>query len=380
MVQKYKIVIQQLFLASFRVPIFTKLVQRSKYSYLFLHGTNLSNDGRLSVGQDVQLKHIELKNVEVKIFGFTIRFQKNILETIKSEKPNVIVVEGTTGILSNWLVSLYCRFSNIPLVFWYCGWEAQSKNIMKKIKWLLAYPYLSSASSFIAYGSESKEILIEMGANENKIFIAQNTIDTDEIQESIEHYIKQAEKLKAEMQIGNKLVILYVGAINAGKKVNVLIDAYRQLKAKHENIALIIVGDGPEKKELQKLVLNESIQDVTFTGKIVDDVNKYFSLCDIFVLPGLGGLAINQAMAIGKTVICGGGDGTEKDLIVNNETGFLVNTMDCSDLVKTIEYLYEHPEELKRISANAQKYIYEKASVSNMLNSFEAAIDYAIKH
>ena len=74
-------------------------------------------------------------------------------------------------------------------------------------------------------------------------------------------------------------------------------------------------------------------KNIFFVGKIIDGISKYFLQSDVFVLPGLGGLAISDAMIHGLPVIAGKADGTEIDL-VTNETGFLHEELNVDILVE----------------------------------------------
>ena len=57
-----------------------------------------------------------------------------------------------------------------------------------------------------------------------------------------------------------------------------------------ENIELIIVGDGPYKSELIKLK-KLNVKNINFVGSQFDNIDFYWRSADLFVLPGLGGLA-----------------------------------------------------------------------------------------
>ena len=129
-----------------------------------------------------------------------------------------------------------------------------------------------------------------------------------------------------------------------------------------------------------------------FAGEVIDDVGAYFIMADIFVLPGLGGLAINQAMAYGLPVVCAEGDGTEKDLVVPGVTGLffrrddapdLTNKIqsllffrrdDAPDLTNKIQSLLSDPDNVRRMGTLARQHVYKVASMSCMLDRFVSAV------
>jgi glycosyltransferase involved in cell wall biosynthesis len=62
-------------------------------------------------------------------------------------------------------------------------------------------------------------------------------------------------------------------------------------------------------------------------------------MSDLFVLPGLGGLAINQAMMHGLPVVCGPADGTERDLLAGGKVGRLLDRVTPESLASAISDL-----------------------------------------
>ena len=71
-----------------------------------------------------------------------------------------------------------------------------------------------------------------------------------------------------------------------------------------ENIELIIVGDGPYKSELIKLKKHLNVKNINFVGSQFDNIDFYWRSADLFVLPGLGGLAISEAMCYSLPILC----------------------------------------------------------------------------
>ena len=66
-----------------------------------------------------------------------------------------------------------------------------------------------------------------------------------------------------------------------------------------------------------------------FAGQIVDGVGPYFDGADLLVLPGTGGLALNEAMAHGLPLVSGYGDGSADDLVQDGVNGFRLRARDA---------------------------------------------------
>jgi glycosyltransferase involved in cell wall biosynthesis len=132
----------------------------------------------------------------------------------------------------------------------------------------------------------------------------------------------------------SKLVtFLVVALLSKAKGIDYLLDAARILLAKGiRNFEIIIGGDGPYRKELQKNALKTGTSEYCrFTGLLQrDQVKYYMQRCDVFVLPSLGetfSLVLAEAMSCGKPVICTRCGGPE--FFVDEECGVLVGAADA---------------------------------------------------
>lgn len=115
---------------------------------------------------------------------------------------------------------------------------------------------------------------------------------------------KEKQKLREELGVSGKKVIMFVGRLVKVKGVDILLRAFAQLG--RSDAVLVVVGDGPERQNLEKLALSLGISDrVIFTGWR-DDASKLVSIADVFVLPSLSeGLpqALLEALAHGVPCI-----------------------------------------------------------------------------
>jgi glycosyltransferase involved in cell wall biosynthesis len=146
------------------------------------------------------------------------------------------------------------------------------------------------------------------------------------------------------------------------------------VRSTRTDVALVLVGDGPEMGRLVGLVARNNIPDVHFVGEVIADSGLYFALADIFVLPALGGLAINEAMAYGLPVVCSEGDGTEKDLQIPEKTGVFFKKGESQDLADKISQLLDAPTRRRAMGEAAREHLYRVASMESMVNRFLYAV------
>ena len=171
----------------------------------------------------------------------------------------------------------------------------------------------------------------------------------------------------------DKTVILSVGALLPQKRVDTLIRAYSSVRRERSDTALVIVGDGSSRKALEELVGSLGVEDVFFVGRI-EESNPYFAMADVFVLPGLGGLALNQAMAFGMPVICSEADGTERDLVMQGVNGHIVKPGDAEELATALAHLLSSKQRLEEMGTESLRIVRERVNFGNMVEGFSKAI------
>lgn len=118
---------------------------------------------------------------------------------------------------------------------------------------------------------------------------------------------KEISRLKLEYKIKDDFTIIgHVGRFESMKNHKFLIDLFKKYLIENEKSLLVLIGDGPLKKEIQELAKLKGIEEsVLFLG-IRQDVNKWMKIFDILILPsiyeGLCGVAI-ESQAAGTPVL-----------------------------------------------------------------------------
>jgi glycosyltransferase involved in cell wall biosynthesis len=186
---------------------------------------------------------------------------------------------------------------------------------------------------------------------EQKIDVIPNGIDTDQ-------FVKP-ESYKVIKSNEEKFKILCVTRITPRKGIRYLIEAFRELSEKSDDISLRIIGDGDERKELEKLSDSLGVgEKVEFTGLVSHEkLPPYFEQADVFVLPSLNEGMSNsmlEALASGLPLIATDTGGT-KELIAEDINGFVVKMEDAHDLAEKIEKLMNDPDLKKRMGEESRK-------------------------
>lgn len=163
--------------------------------------------------------------------------------------------------------------------------------------------------------------------------------------------------------VNRKKKIVSVCRLTEQKNIDLLIDAFYDLREKYKDYKLIVYGEGFLRDRLEDKIAKLKLTDqVKFPG-IVDDVANKIYDSSLFVLSSnYEGIpnALIEAMVLGLPVIatdcpCGG----PRMFIKNGENGYLINVNDKEDLKKKIQLILDNTDIQNKISINAKKIINE---------------------
>lgn len=151
-------------------------------------------------------------------------------------------------------------------------------------------------------------------------------------------------------------VILYVGRIAKEKNIEFLINNLKDIVIKIPKVKLVIVGDGPDMKDLFELTDKNNLnKNVKFVGKVPwDDVPKYYQIADVFATASTTetqGLTVIEAMAASKPVVAIKDESFEL-VITDKQDGFFFVTDD--EYKELINKLYSDKKLSNKISRQAR--------------------------
>ncbi|MBN1799626.1 MAG: glycosyltransferase family 4 protein [Spirochaetales bacterium] len=312
------------------------------------------------------------KDLRIPLCWFPVLFWR-----LKRLKPEVIISEGLTNLINNICTWLYCRLFSVNWILWDSGRNKQKPmSLLRRAVEPLNIFMLKSAKAILAYSGVAGEYFNSLGISSEKIFIANNTIDIDACfkdRQRVEADPSLIKAMRSKLNINAKKVILYVGALEKGKRVEDLIKVFENIKMRIPDLSLLIIGDGSHKARIHRLIRSRNITDCLVLGKIIKGLGVYFSIADIFVLPGRGGLAVNQAMAYGKPVVVREADGTEKDLVKQGDNGFIVKNNE--EFEAKITQLLKNQAQIESMGKAGLKII-KNYDLDNVVRIFLKAIEY----
>ncbi len=164
--------------------------------------------------------------------------------------------------------------------------------------------------------------------------------------------------------------IVHVGRLSREKGADILIEAAHLLKLNGRAFRVTIVGDGPERANLEALVARYGLTaDVQFVGWQVD-VDPYYRLATLVVTPSRReslGLTVLEGMLRGRPVIACRVEGVP-EIVSNGETGILIGSENPQELAQAIERLLDDPMLCHKLSRAGRQYVLRQHTIEGMAN------------
>lgn len=372
--RKINVVFVMRYKLHYRVDLYEKVSSLEDIDFTLFYGLGVQNSKFVNYEGKTDFKDEALKTWQYKGNGKFVSFFPTLFQKLVKTNPDVIVTEGESNMLNNILIYLYSIFYKKNVIWWSLGLVPGVKESpFQKLYKPLMKIFLKRSSYIIGYSEYSRSYYSQF-VHKSKIRVANNCLDNENIDKEIALYRTEAKQLKESDQFRNKFVILYVGGFVRSKKVDKLIYSFKDIKSRFPEAALLLVGNGALHEEMKLMVQNMDIQDVVFTGEVIDEVSKYFLLADLFVLPGVGGLSIYHAMVHSLPVISARADGTEKDLIREGENGFILKTDTVNELTQNLTKFLVDPAMAVKLGTKSREIVDTRINMKYMIGEFHDAI------
>lgn len=155
----------------------------------------------------------------------------------------------------------------------------------------------------------------------------------------------------------DEITLLTVTRLSKEKNVSFLIKVFSLIAKRHQNCQFLIVGDGPERKNLEKLAKAKKLSKITFIGQVEPQKTiQYYQKADLFLYSSLAdtqALAIFEAMAAGLAVVAL--DSPEMRAAIRQGKNGLLVPLKIRKFANQVERLIENSRLRRRIGFNASK-------------------------
>jgi glycosyltransferase involved in cell wall biosynthesis len=196
-------------------------------------------------------------------------------------------------------------------------------------------------------GQQNRRWLKKLGVPDSRLFHVPYCADNDHLRDEANRLRPDREAIRRRLGVPstNTPVFLMVCRLIEKKQPGFVLEAFRRARAQ-TNCALLIVGSGDLRNELERQVARDSIPDVTFTGFMNrSEISAPFTAADAFVLGSshdeTWGIVINEAMNFGLPVVVTDKVGCAPDLVQEGHNGFVVSSTDPAQLSSRMVVLAE---------------------------------------
>lgn len=340
---------------------------------------------------DKEEKVLRIPGIPTGIYDSRLTAVYPIKAVNKIKSWNLDIIHSQTEFAIGTFARLLAFQFNIPLVHTYHTMYEDyvhyitkgyfDKSSKKIVEYLTLFYCDKTASELIVPTKKTYDLFKQKYQVDRNIHIIPTGIELDRF------YVENIDMKKLK-SIQNKLglkkddfIAIFIGRLAQEKNIVYLLDVIRDLLPKCPKLKLLMVGDGPDYENYQKLIKEYGIEDhVVMTGKVAwEDVPYYYHLSNIFLTASTTetqGLTVIEAMASSVPPICID-DESFRNVVVDDLSGRIFKTKrECKQIILK---LYNNPEEVQRLSNQARINV-ERFSSRFFAESVLKVYEYAIKH
>jgi glycosyltransferase involved in cell wall biosynthesis len=368
-----KVAVVQRRIAFFRVQFFEKLNGFDDIDLTVFHGYPIKDSYSFNT--------LRYRLIPVTIGPIRFNLCFSLLKALIIGNYDALVFEGALYNFPFFAYLILLKYLGKKVYWWSSGWEpCDIKKYKKTIRDYLYRIIATYADAVIVYNSKAEKYYSELLGDKSKLYVAWNVLAHNMLLDAEKHIkLHVLKKLRKQMNLYDKKVILFVGKINKQKNLALLINAYEriQIRDRINEIALIIIGDGNEKKSIEQLIRSKRLRNVYLIGPMHNlyEIAYYFKMANIFVMPGTGGLALYHAMVHALPVIVSTADGTEADLVIPGKTGFFFKPNNQQDLADKLLYVIQmDTQRLRNYGDQARQRVLKEFPMEKMVDNFRNAL------
>lgn len=275
---------------------------------------------------------------ELKTFRFKSFTWQSGISNFFFRNYDSYLITGDPRCLSNWLLMLICKIRHKKIYIWAHGLKIPYSS--KRAALLIKAFFKNASGGILLYGNYSRNLMIEEGFPPEKLHVIYNSLDHE-----TQYKIRQKQKeddIYIKYFNNKNPVIIFIGRLIKEKKLELIIEAQKQLMTKGVFINTIFVGQGEMEVPLMDLARKYELVDrIWFYGSCFEEEQnaKLIYHATLTVSPGDIGLTAIHSLVYGTPVITHSNfwkHGPEFEAITAGETGDFFEEDNVNELVVKI--------------------------------------------
>ncbi len=380
--KKIKILVVTNIIPPYRIPLYNYiyLIKHFDFKVIALGEKEANRDWKIPKNK-IEFNYKILPGFHKFIWSKEIAIHLNwgLWKAILKYDPDIVITSGY-DMLAYWEAFLYCKIFKKKFILWN-GTTLLSSKKTRGFKSHLKQIIIRGADRYITYGTKAAEYLIHMSAPTGRIHVGINTGDMNWFRKKVKEF-NQDENIRIERSKYPNILMLYVGRLSNNKGVFQILKALIELQ--DTDIGLLIVGSGPQGKELKQLCKDQKLKNVYFKGfQQQDSLPRFYAVADFLILPTfkeVWGLVVNEALASGLYVLCSDRAGAAYDLIKEGWNGILFDPHSIEELITLIRKAKEQIEDIRARRQAISEHACQEFSIECSAKAFSDAVEAVISN
>ena len=292
-------------------------------------------------------KHKFLRNLRrnTKVGGFFSLVNPGLVAELRRNRCDALLVSG--HMYFSYLLGIFAaKLMGIP-VFMRCETHlllrrSGLKLALRRPVMRVFYRYLCDRC--LAIGTRNRAFYVALGVRRDRLFDVPYAVDNAYFAQVAAPFKIRVDDTRVELGLPTeKPLILYVSKLMPRKRPHDLLAAFRTLRERGIQAALVFVGSGELEQSLLEYVCQHEVADVHFAGfRNQSELPRFYAAADVFVLPSEDepwGLVINEVMCTGLPVVASEEIGAVPDLVGDGYNGLTFRAGDVDQLTAHLESL-----------------------------------------
>ncbi|MBM3137196.1 MAG: glycosyltransferase family 4 protein [Chloroflexi bacterium] len=354
--------IQQRVLPAYRIPFFDSLAEECEQGLSIFFGSP-RKDESIDAGAFPRIASFyHGRNVHLFHNLAYSCWQIGLLKWLQEWHPDVLIMEANPRNIASSAAIDWMKKRGGKIIGWGLG-SPKPVGRFSALRMNLRRKFVSRFDALLTYSIQGAQEYATLGFPQEKIFAAPNAVAPKP---------RHPSPMRSSSYRDGRPVVLFVGRLQSRKRVDALIRACAGMLRIWQP-ELRIVGDGPMLSDLKALADQVYPGTKFFGAQHGVDLERHFREADLFVLPGTGGLAVQEAMSYGLPVMVGVADGTQVDL-VRKKNGWMLKNDTVENLTAQLRDALSDVVQLRKMGEESYRIVSEEINLEAMVDAFTRAI------
>lgn len=350
--------VQQRVLPVYRVPLFDALAAACPPGLCVFAGQPRPDEAIETRAALDRAAYASARNLHLLRGRWYLLWQHGLLRWLKRWQPEVLIVEANPRYLHTPAALRWMHARRRPVIGWGLGAPGSAG-----LRAAARRRFLSSFDALLTYSRQGAGEYAALGFPSERIFVAPNAAAPRPVLPMPD---------RPPLICPEQAVLLFVGRLQPRKRIDLLLQACAALPD-GSRPHVWIVGDGPARTGLEEMARSVYPRAAFLGARHGAELDRLFRAADLFVLPGTGGLAVQQAMSHGLPVMVGEADGTQSDL-VRPGNGWQLQPGDLPALTAALQGALSDIPTLRQMGRESYRIAAEEVNLEHMVEVFAQAV------